>query len=506
MSTILEIFENTVSKYEDKKAIASDKDSYTFGQLYDRARREACILQTVLSGNDNPVAVFADKNIGTVRDFFGVLYSGNYYIPIDKALPEEKIKCIFQDAGIKTAVGKAEMSEEICKYMSDGYFIAEAGDKYHLYKISAGRTDKVQSININRIAGESLEGIKAENISDDNLMYMVYTSGSTGVPKGVIKNHRAMASFVKAYIKTFEIKADDILGNQTPFFFDASAKDIYIMSSAGATLEIMPEEYFILPYRLIEYMNEKKVSVISWVPSALCVVTKLNTFSAIKPEYLRKVFFVGEVFPIKELRKWKNELPEVNFVNLYGSSEIAGISCYYRVGDIPEDATAIPIGRPLENCEVFLEDGEVCVSGDSLALGYYNDREKTDKVFEKRDGRIVYHTGDIAYYDDDGNIVFSTRKDYQIKHMGRRIELGEIESIAQKTDEIAKCCCLYDSEKQKIVMFVETDNKELKPIDIKRVLKQVLTEYMVPAKVVILDKLPVNANGKTDRNILKQQL
>ena len=351
---------------------------------------------------------------------------------------------------------------------------------------------------------------------------MVYTSGSTGKPKGVLKSHGAVISFIDAFAETFDLGPEEILGNQNPFFFDASAKDLYLMALVGATLEVIPSEKFIFPVRLLEYMNDRKITYICWTPTALAIVTQLNTFKKVLPETLRKVLFVGEVFPIKQLHKWLTALPELRYVNLYGSSEIAGICCWYEIspGTLPEQ---LPMGVPLSNCRVWLHGeegfvtepevlGEVWIESPALALCYYGDPEKTARTFRVEtlpDGRAarVLKSGDLARYDRDGNLVFSSRSDFQIKHMGRRIELGEIEAAADALTEVQRCCCLYNTAKNRIELFCElAPGAEADGKQIIHLLRDRLSEYMLPSLVHILPEMPFNANGKIDRVKLKESL
>ena len=351
-------------------------------------------------------------------------------------------------------------------------------------------------------------------LKENQPLYMVYTSGSTGEPKGVLKSHRGMISFVEAFSSLFPFEDNTIIGNQTPLFFDASAKDLYLSLYNGATLDIIPSEKFVLPITLINYLNERKINWICWVPSALCLVSQLNTFIEVKPKYLKRVFFVGEVFPIKQLKKWMENLPNVKFVNLYGSSEIAGVCLYYEVNNNLDDITVLPMGKAMPNCEITLRNengiikdsdiiGEVFISSPALALGYYNNEEKTNAVFFKENNKRVFQSGDLARYDKNGNLCFVSRKDFQIKHMGRRIELGEIEAACDKLSEIARCCCLYDENRKMITLFCVLNDKELTSQDIKNMLKDKLADYMIPGRIKIYDELPLNANGKIDRQALK---
>lgn len=281
-----------------------------------------------------------------------------------------------------------------------------------------------------------------------------------------------MLSFLSAYTLQFRFTHEDVIGNQTPFFFDASAKDYFLTLMTGARLEVLPSELFSFPVRLIAYMNARKVSYICWVPTALCIVVQLNTCQELLPTSLKRVFFVGEVFPRKHLDKWRAALPQIEYVNLYGSSELAGICCFYRVPQVMPEEPALPLGKPLSNCNLLLLDGEgnvitqpgqvgeIHVASDALALGYYHDTEKTRNAFFPLtfpDGvtRRTFRTGDMASYNANGDLVFAARRDYQIKHMGRRIALGEIETVADTLPVLRRCCCLYHAEKKQIVLFCE---------------------------------------------------
>lgn len=487
MNSMWKIFLDTVSKYPQKIAVADQESKYTYEELYKKVKSLSGLL--VKYKTKNPIVVFAGRDIDTVAQILAVIGSGNYYIPLDSSLPKVKLEAIFEDAKPVAVLGKKDDSDilEAIDYSGDFY---TADD-------------------------ETTENNEFAALSGDDPLYMVYTSGSTGKPKGVLKSHGGMISFVETFSSLFPFEKDTIIGNQTPLFFDASAKDLYLSIYNGATLEIIPSEKFVLPVVLVNYLNERKINWICWVPSALCLISQLNTFMEVKPEYLKRIFFVGEVFPIKQLKKWIENMPNVKFVNLYGSSEIAGVCLYYEVNESIENMNVLPMGKAMPNCEITLRNenkiikesdviGEVFISSPALALEYYHDEEKTKKVFFKENNKRVFQSGDLARYDEKGNLCFVSRKDFQIKHMGRRIELGEIEAACDKLTELNRCCCLYDEKRKVITLFCELNNNELTSQEIRNLLKDKLADYMIPGRVKIYDKLPLNANGKIDRQALKQ--
>lgn len=491
MGNLIEYFEKTVENNKSKIALSFQNDSITFEELRNSAMKCASMLSAI--GTNRPVGVYANRSLETSIWFIGILYSGNYYVPIDPDIPIEKMQLIFDDAHFSVIVG-AEHNREMA---------ASAGFEGTFYTLDD--------------LSENL--YRCPSVNEADAAYMVYTSGSTGKPKGVLKSHGAVMNFIDSYVETFGFTGEEIIGNQTPFFFDAAAKDFYLMVKTGASIEIIPTELFSMTTQLIEFMNEKRISFASWVPTALSLVAQVCPFSLVKPEYLKRMFFVGEVMPMKHLNKWRSELPDVEYVNLYGQSEIAGICCFYRVMGTFDNADTLPMGKPLKNCRVYLMDGaqiiedqnhigELYIVSEALAIGYNNDSQKTDAVFIEKDfGQGMercFKTGDMAFYDQDWNLVFAARTDFQIKHMGHRIELGEIEAVAGALPEIDRCCCIYQEKKKKLVLFCQlSKGTALDGRQIRSMLRPIITNYMLPNKVIVLNALPLNANGKIDRQKLK---
>lgn len=489
MVSVLEYLLRSAERCPDKAAIRMGESVYSFEKLRSDCAKMADSIPGELK--NQPVGVFVERSAESLMMFLSVLYSGNYYVPLDPQMPKEKLLSILSDTKMTVVLGENCNKELVSELGFEGLFLTpeDMGDNER----------------------------EPACINADDPVYMVYTSGSTGKPKGVLKSHKAVISFIESYMGTFDFSEDEVIGNQTPFFFDASAKDLYLMLASSATLEIIPSQLFAMPPKLVEYLNDKKITMISWVPTALSIVSQLKAFSAVKPQYLKKVFFVGEVMPVKHLNYWRSELPGLMYVNLYGASELAGICCYYIVKGEFENGDTLPIGRALSNCNVFLarngsavtgdEVGEICVSSDALALEYYNDPEKTAERFVQMtlDGKTVrcYKTGDLARYDANGELVFVSRCDHQIKHMGYRIELGDIEANVNTLPQVTACCCVYDKDKDKIILFYSGDTQER---ELLVTLKQKLPRYMLPNKARRMQSLPLNANGKTDRVSLQKMI
>ncbi len=520
MQSVLEYLYEAARIRPERKVLGMEDESWTYDELLSYVKRAAAEIRRRLPKGcaQKPVPVFANQCPETVALFLSVAESGNVYVPLDPDWQPEKLSMVLADTEADLVLGGEQNLGALKQCGWNGSF-------------ATGKELTAATLTDAASAGRE--------ITASDPLYIIYTSGSTGKPKGVLKSHGAVISFVEAYCRKFDFSENEVIGNQTPFFFDASAKDIYLMLKIAATLEIVPAQLFTSPPLLMQYLDEKRVSFISWVPSALSVVCKLNGFDerVVRPKSLSKVFFVGEVMPMKYLNEWRAAFPQALFVNLYGQSEIAGVCLTYEVEGTFEDSATLPMGKPLDHCGVYLvrknengnaagqdaedlsgliiteagQEGEIYLVSDALALEYYKDPEKTAKAFRMVNfgsGPVrAFKTGDNAYFDRNGDYHFSARDDQQIKHMGHRIELGEIEAAALALPELSGVCCLYNDKKQKITLFATlAEGVECGPRDIQRILFSRLSKYMVPGKVILLDKIPVNANGKTDRVYLKSQL
>ncbi len=488
-------------KRKNKVAVQDESTQLSFKELQTCAKNISLRIHTVKADKINkPIIVFCKKGIIEYIALFGVLYSGNYYVPVDVKMPKERLKNIFAQLNsdvILTTSDHVECLDDI------GY----QGNKILLDSIEELLTDNVEKVDWRT------------TLIDRDPAYVLFTSGSTGIPKGVVISHRAIIDYMEWQCNTLEMDDTVILGNQAPFYFDASMPDIYTPLVAGATLDIIPDVLFMFPNKLTEYLNLKKVNTLIWVPSALIIMTSKDYFAKSLIKELRLVMFCGEVMPNKHLNIWRRYYPNVKFVNLYGPTEAAYACTYFEVNRNFTDEQSLPIGRACANTSVFVLDennhlvidgeGELCIRGTCLADGYYGNQERTNEVFVANPlnplyNDVIYRTGDIVSYNELGELEYIGRKDFQIKHMGYRIELGEIESAGYGMPEMSLCCAIYDDKENRIILYCVLEGVATEK-EIYDFLKGRLPKYMMPNEIVLAESLPLNANGKIDRKELRNR-
>ena len=514
-NNILQYLENTVLSRPDKPAFSSGagEETITFSELYRMARQ----LGTALAKQGKRgqgVALLMERAPHQIAAFLGTVYAGDYYIPLDGTMPKQRMETILDlvkpaflvyDSAHAGVAGTLACGS--CRLLEWNFDPAAPVDK------------------------ELLSSIRQKGIDTDPI-YIVFTSGSTGVPKGVVANHRSVIDYTESLCEALPFTEDTVFGNQTPLFFDAPLKEIMPTLKLGATTYLIPRKLFMFPMLLTDYLNENKINTICWVVSALTMISSLGVLEKKPPLYLRLVCFGSEVFYREQYDRWRAALKDTEFYNLYGPTEATGMSCYWKADRALDAAEPIPVGRPFTNTEVLLLDadgnavepdgplceseengfvhgrtGEIFLRGTCVTMGYFNNAEKTADAFvqnplQKAFPEIIYRTGDLGCYNRYGELVFLTRKDLQIKIRGHRVELGDIEAAAMSLQGSRQVCAIYSREEEKLYLVYagSADEKEMLSH-----LKETLPRYMIPAAISRWPSLPLTANQKLDRRRVAEE-
>ncbi len=498
MKNILDYLEQTAMRYPEKTAVDDGELCLTWQELLNRSK---CIGTALCKRLDRqkPVVILAEKSAVTLSAMLGVVYAGCFYVMADPGQPAERLREIFHT-------------------LSPAMILILAQEEELLEQTGYGERKCILDEILNQDIDEKRLAEIREGFSGDELLYGTFTSGSTGVPKGIVVSHQSVIDFISHFINTFGFSEADIIGNQAPFDFDVSVKDIYTCVLTGAKLVVIRTKLFSTPPLLLDYLCDKHVNTLIWAVSALTLISALRGLEYRIPSEVKRVMFSGEVMPVKQLRLWQKALPGAQFVNLYGPSEITCNCTYYRVERTYEDDEVLPLGRAFEGRRVFLLDeegkqiekagqtGEICVSGESLAAGYYHNPEETKKKFRQMqtpDGTQRYYcTGDLGYFSASGELFFCGRKDFQIKHMGHRIELEEIEHAINQLKGVENSCCVVNIKRNRLIGFYFGTAKEQ---EIRSGLKKKLPQYMIPYTIIRVDHMSLNKNGKTDRDYFRNR-
>ena len=496
MKNIIHYLKQNVLNYPEKTAFCDERRKLTYAELYDETVKLANAIASKRL-TKCPIAVFIDKSVECVAAYLGVIYSGNFYSPLDTSMPKSRINKILTTLDAKLIITDKKHLKEVKEFAPDIDIIVYEEAQSH------------------EVDTELPEKAIAGVISSD-IMYVLFTSGSTGIPKGVVISHGALMDFADWAVEKYGLNDSTVFGNQVPFYFSMSIWDIFAAIRCAAACYIIPGDLFMFPIKLLQYIDDNDINTLVWVPSALCLVVNLKALPKHHVSGLKLILFGGEVMPVKKLNKWIEQYPETEFVNIYGPTEVTDTFMAYSVNRRFEDGESLPIGELRSNHEIMIlddndcpvpfgETGELCVRGTGLARGYYNNPDQTKTAFVQNPltsayPDIVYRTGDLVKYNGNNEIVYVARKDFQIKHMGRRIELGEIEVALSSLDGIDECCCVYDEERSKIAVFYTGALNENQIFD---GLKRLLPDYMMPGLKIHLSEMPHNLNGKIDRAKLK---
>lgn len=502
---ILEYFEKTLKNFPDKTAVIDGDRRLSFAVLGNHAKILACLLISRLDKKiSTPIGVFLPKSFESVFCDIGILYSGNAYMNMDVKSPVSRIINVI--SVIKPSV-----------IISDNKHAAILENENPGLEII-----RIDDIDFSGDYEPELIFKQIDKLIDTDPKCVINTSGSTGTPKGVVLNHKSFIDFMEWADDTFGFSGDERIGSLSPIVFDIYSFELCMLMAKAGTIVLLPESMAIFPVKILELLQKERVSFLFWVPTIMVNIANMELLGEINLPDLRLVWFAGEVFPTKQFNYWRGNLPRAKFANLYGPIEITLDCTYFIIDRELKDDEPIPIGYPCRNTDILIlndedcpaaggEEGELCVRGTSLAMGYYNNPEKTSAAFvqnplNKSYPEIIYRTGDMVFRNALGEIVFKGRKDSLIKHYGYRIELGEIEHVTVNSLKLAdNCCCVYNRAEKKITLFYEADD-DISEAEFREILGTQLPKYMIPTVYIRLAEMPRNNNGKIDRLFLSNRV
>ncbi|TSC82982.1 MAG: amino acid adenylation protein [Parcubacteria group bacterium Gr01-1014_19] len=484
---VQEYFSESARKYPDHPAVVFGERRPTFSELEKSSNQFARFLRDKGVRKGDRVAFCLSKSVEAIESILGILKADAVYVPLNAKAPKARMSQIIEDARPALVICDMDTSKLV--------------GEVKIFNIQTDRSS---------ILGFEDRAVDYQNAGSDPA-YILYTSGSTGVPKGVMITHDNIINATDWAVDEFGISHGDRLSQHPPLYFDLSTFDLYCAFSAGATLFLVPESLSIFPGQLMRFIEENELTIWDSVPSVMVYLSNADVVKAGRMPSVRKIFFNGEGFPARFLAEWMKTFPEKEFINMYGPTETTVQCTFYRIPEPPQDLTKlVPIGKACRGVEVFDVEGELYVAGKGVGKGYWNNSEKTKASFvpDARPGKsgLVYKTGDLVSLREDGNYEFIGRKDFQVKIMGNRIELGDVEAALLALPCVAEAAVIAvavnETDGSEMVGFVKLKEAREESL-IKADLANLIPSYMIPAKIVVQDFLPRTSTGKVDRNKLK---
>ena len=496
-------FSAAAARHPDKPAVSCGDDTLSFRELDERTNSLAREIRAAGASRASLVPFFMKKSTRSIQSILGILKADCAYVPIDVDSPSQRLVSIIDAAHAKVILVDTESAVKL----------RELVPADHLPVM----------IDVGASEGGDTSPIVPENLSID-LAYVLFTSGSTGTPKGVMIPHKAIIDYIDWCVETYGLTGDDVISNHAPLYFDNSTFDLYTAFHTGATLHLVPKELNAVIPRLATWLREREITTFFCVPSVLRMLLRSRRVKPGSLPRLRHVIAAGEVLPPDVVDTWMELVPDAQYTNMYGPTEITVDCSYHVIHERPGTERPVPIGKARTNMELFVRlddgsltqesgaEGELLVRGTSVAYGYLGDAERTESTFIQNPLNDLFHdplycTGDLVRIDSDGDFQFLGRADHQVKLLGYRIELGEVEAVLSSLDEIEEVVVVFKATEPEEIgaLMVVRDGVDRSALN--AAMNAALPTYMVPTTVVDLDgDYPMTSNGKYDRRTITERV
>ncbi len=503
---LTELLDKAAKDFPDKTGFADQYGQMTYAKMRARSLQVAKAIlrefdedpEELQNKEPSPVAVLMDGEINITAAMHGILYAGDYYSVLDMDMPKERMDKIMQSLKPRLLITDRKLKEKAESL--------ELSGKILVYEdIPESDSDEIQ-----------VPPIICDDISQAPAS-ITFTSGSTGTPKGVITGHNGILYPAGICGRHLKVGLSDRIGNQPRLYYALGELILFISIASESTCFFMPGGLFSQPAELVKYMVDNKLTILLWPTSGLTMFSRFSVWEGYEEELnenLKTISFAGDVMSTKLLNKMRKALPSPTYTQMYGATEFYPSVGYYIERPLADDER-VPIGFPLETTSAYIiredgtevsdgERGQLCMAGPGIGIGYLNDEEETKAKFRQgifKPGELVYMTGDIVKRNEYGELVFLSRKDFMIKHMGYRVELGEIELAATSFDDQMQCACVYDRKKEHIILVYAG---RVEPKELRASLREKLPRHMVPNRVIKLDSIPLSKTNKIDRKKLEE--
>ena len=490
-------------RHPEKHAVCCKDDTLTFRELDERTNALARGIQAAGASRGSIVPFFMKKGVRSIQSVVGILKADCAYVPIDADSPKQRLVSIIEATRASVILVDTESASRLRDLVPPELL--------------------PRLLDVDAFSEGDIAPVACENLSID-LAYVLFTSGSTGTPKGVMIPHKAIIDYIDWCVETYGLTGDDVISNHAPLYFDNSTFDLYTAFHTGATLHLVPEELNAVIPRLVAWLRERQITTFFCVPSVLRMLLRSGRVKRGSLPDLRHVIAAGEVLPPDVVDAWMDLIPNAQYTNMYGPTEITVDCSYHVIHERPGPERPIPIGKARTNMELFVRlpdgsltrqhgsEGELLVRGTSVAYGYLGDPERTESAFIQNPMNEVFHdplycTGDLVRIEADGTFHFLGRADHQVKLLGYRIELGEIEAVLSSLDEVEEVVVVFKATEPQEIGALMVSRQGVDPAAVNAAMNAALPSYMVPTTVVDLEgDFPMTPNGKYDRQAIGERV